>query len=214
MDGAKAGLDLARHQLESAIVTSPIDGTISARNINAGELTPTQTPSMVLIDENSIGVEIKVTETNINDIYVGMAAKISVPSTGAVYDGTISTISPSADEKTGMFNVKISIESPNENIKIGMITDVNLVDNNESNYLLVPKECVIEEDGSQYLYVIDGNKLSKREITIGQTKNQYVEIEDGISEEDQIVIEGSSNMKEGEHIILLKATTILRIYDI
>ena len=205
MDGAKAGLDLARHQLESAIVTSPIDGTISARNINAGELTPTQTPSMVLIDENSIGVEIKVTETNINDIYVGMAAKISVPSTGGVYDGTISTISPSADEKTGMFNVKISIESPNENIKIGMITDVNLVDNNESNYLLVPKECVIEEDGSQYLYVIDGNKLSKREITIGQTKNQYVEIEDGISEEDQIVIEGSSNMKDGGAYNIVKS---------
>ena len=205
MDGAKAGLDLAKHQLDSAIVTSPIDGKISVRNINAGELTPTQTPSMILIDENSVNVEIQVTETNINDISVGMAAKISVPSTGGTYDGVIATISPSADEKTGMFDVKISVESVDDNLKIGMITDVNLIDSNENNSMLVPKECVFEENDSSYLYVIDGNKLTKREVTVGQIKNQYLEIKDGISDEDQIVIEGSSNMKDGGAYNIVKS---------
>lgn len=205
MESAQAGLDLAKHQLDSAVVTAPIDGKISVSNINAGELTPAQTPSMVLIDENSINVEIKVTETNINNIYVGMVAKISLPSTGAIYDGTVATISPSADEKTGMFNIKISIESPDENIKIGMITNVNLVDSDEDKSLLVPKDCIIEEDDSQYLYVIDGNKLSKREIIVGQAKNQYLEIKDGISEDDQIVIEGSSNMKDGGAYNIVKS---------
>lgn len=205
MDSAKAGLDLAKHQLENATVTSPIDGKVSVSNINAGELTPTQTPSMILVNENSVNVEIKVTETNINDVSVGMPAKISVPSTGLTYDGTIATVSPSADEKTGMFDVKIAIESPDESLKVGMITDVNLIDSNEDNFVLVPTECVLEEDGSSYLYVIDGDKLAKRKVTVGEIKNQYLEIKEGISEEDQIVINGSSNMKDGGAYNIVKS---------
>lgn len=205
MDSAQAALDIAKHQLDNATITAPIAGKISAKNISVGELTPTQTPSLILENANSVNVIIKVTETNINDIYIGMAAKISVPSTGLSYDGTISTISPSADQKTGMFDVQVDINGYDDNLKLGMITNVTLVNSNEDDTLLVPKESVFEEDGTSYVYVLNSNILAKHTVTVGTSKNQYVEIKDGISANDQIVVEGSSNMKDNGKFNIVKS---------
>lgn len=205
MDSSKAALDIAKHQLDNATVTAPISGKVSAKNISVGELTPAQTPSIILENENSVNILIKVTETNINDITVGMGAKVSVPSTGFSYDGTISTISPSADQKTGMFDVQVSINNLDNKLKIGMVTNVTLLNQNEANNLLIPKESVFEEDGSSYIYVINGDKLSKRTVTVGQPKNQYIEIKDGASKDDQIVAYGSSNMKDNGKFNIVKS---------
>lgn len=205
MDSAQAALDIANHQLENATVTAPIDGKISAKNISVGELTPTQTPSIVLENETSFNVVIKVTETNINDIAVGMAAKISVPSTGLSYDGTISTIDPSADPKTGTYDVKVTVTNSDDKLKLGMVTNVNLINSNKDNTILIPNESVINEDGTSYVYVINGDKLSKRTVTVGQPKNQYIEIKDGLTENDQIVVEGSSNMKDNGKFNIVKS---------
>ncbi|WP_459479192.1 efflux RND transporter periplasmic adaptor subunit [Clostridium saccharoperbutylacetonicum] len=205
VDSNKAALDIANHQLENATVTAPIDGKISSKNISVGELAPTQTPSLVLENEAALNVLIKVTETNINSITVGMAAKISVPSTGISYDGAITTISPSADQKTGMFDVKINITNPDDKIKIGMVTNISLVDSKSDNSLLVPNESVINEDGSSYIYVINGDKLTKRAVTLGQAKNQYIEVKDGVSADDQVVVEGSSNMKDNGKFNIVKS---------
>jgi RND family efflux transporter MFP subunit len=205
MDSSKAALDIAKHQFDSSIVTAPIAGKVSAKNTSVGEITPAQTPSIVLENENLINVLIKVTETNINDVTVGMSAKVSVPSTGLAYDGMISTISPSADQKTGMFDVQITINNPDDKLKTGMVTNVSLINQNENNTLLIPKESVFEEDGSSYIYVINGDKLSKRAVTLGQTKNQYIEIKDGASKDDQIVVQGSSNMKDNGKFNIVKS---------
>ncbi|AWK49873.1 efflux RND transporter periplasmic adaptor subunit [Clostridium beijerinckii] len=205
MDSAQAALDIAKHQLDNATITAPIAGKISAKNISVGELTPTQTPSLILENANSVNVIIKVTETNINDIYIGMAAKISVPSTGLSYDGTISTISPSADQKTGMFDVQVDINGSDDNLKLGMVTNVTLVNSNEDDTLLVPKESVFEEDGTSYVYVLNSNILAKHTVTVGASKNQYVEIKYGISANDQIVVEGSSNIKDNGKFNIVKS---------
>jgi len=205
MDSANAALDIAKHQLDNATITAPIAGKISAKNISVGEFAPTQTPSLVLENANSVNVIIKVTETNINDIYIGMAAKISVPSTGLSYDGTISTISPSADQKTGMFDVQVDINASDDNLKLGMVTNVTLVNSNEDNTLLVPKESVFEEDGTSYVYVVNSDILAKHTVTVGSSKNQYVEIKDGVSANDQIVVEGSSNMKDNGKFNIVKS---------
>ena len=205
MDSANAALDIAKHQLDNATITAPIAGKISAKNISVGELAPTQTPSIVLENANSVNIIIKVTETNINDTTVGMSAKISVPSTGLSYDGTISTISPSADQKTGMFDVKVAINNSDDNLKLGMVTNVTLVDSNENNTFLIPQESVFEEDGTSYVYVINGDTLSKHTVKVGNVKNQYVEIKDGLSEDDQVVVQGSSNMKDNEKFNIVKS---------
>jgi len=205
MDSAKAALDIAKHQLDNATITAPIAGKISSKNVSVGELSSTQTPSIVLENVDSVNVLIKVTETNINDVSVGMSAKIAVQSTGLTYDGTISTISPSADQKTGMFDVTVAVTTSDDNLKLGMVANITLVNPDQDNILLVPKESVFEEDNTSYIYVINGDKLTRHTVTVGNPKNQYVEIKYGLSNDDQIVVEGSSNIKDNVKFNVVKS---------
>jgi RND family efflux transporter MFP subunit len=196
LDSTQAALDIAKHQLSNAVVTTPIAGVISAKNISVGEMAPTQTPSIVIENSNAVNVVIKVTETKINDVVVGMPVKLTVPSTGLSYDGIVSTIAPEADVKTGMFEVKVAVNNANKQLKLGMVTNVTLVNPAQKKMILVPKKSVINEDNTSYVYVINGDKLAKRTVTVGQIKNQYIEVKEGLTEEDTIVVEGSSNMKD------------------
>ena len=196
LDSAKASLDLAQYSLDNANVKSPIDGKISAKNINVGEYTSNQTPSLVITSNNALNITIKVTETNIQNLQLGMKADIYIPASGLSYTGTVTTISPSADTKTGMFDVKINIDAPDDNLNVGMVTNVTLIKDEEDTPLLLPSQCVFKEGDSSYVYIIDGDKLSKKTVEISNTKDNYLEISSGISKNDEIVIQGSSNMAD------------------
>jgi len=73
-------------------------------------------------------VHINVTETNISKVKVGTKAEIKVQSINAVGEGTVASIAPACDAKTGMFPVEILVKNADGKLKPGMMTDVNLLD--------------------------------------------------------------------------------------
>ena len=205
LDSAKASLDLAQYSLDNANIKSPIDGKISTKNINVGEYTSSQTPSLAITNDKALNVTIRVTETNIQNIGLGMKADIFIPSCGLSYDGTVATISPSADAKTGMFDVKVNIDTPDDNLNVGMVTNVTLIKDTEDDSLLIPSQCVFKDDDTSYVYIIDGDKLSKKTVEVSNSKDDYLEILSGLSKDDEIVIQGSSNMADNMKCNVVKS---------
>lgn len=205
VDSAKASLDSAKYALDNATVKSPIDGKISAKNITVGEYTSNQTPSIVITGENSLTATIKVTETNIQNVKEGIKANIYLPASGLSYEGTVYAVSPSADTSNGMFDVKISIDKPDENLKVGMVANITLKNDKEDNSLLIPSKCVFKDRDNSYVYVINGDVLSKKQVTISKNKNDYLVITNGINKDDKVVIQGSSNMADNMKYNIVKS---------
>ena len=114
-------------------------------------------------------------------------------------------MSPSADTSTGMFDVKISIDNADENLKVGMVSNVTLSDDTEDNSLLIPSKCVFKDGDASYVYVTNGNKLSKRSVTVSKNINDYLLITDGLTEDDEVVIQGSSNMTDNIEYNIVKS---------
>ncbi|WP_455793850.1 efflux RND transporter periplasmic adaptor subunit [Clostridium butyricum] len=205
MDSAKASLDLAQYSFDNAVIKAPVDGKISAKNISVGEYTSTQTPSCIITNENTLKTTIKVTETNIQNIKEGLDANIYIPSSGASYSGTVYAISPSADTSTGMFDVKINITNPDENLKVGMVANVTFNANNENESVLVPSQCVFNKDSdSPYVYIINGDRLSKKSVTVSENQNDYIVITDGLTTDDEVVLQGSSNLSDNVKYNIVK----------
>ena len=205
VDSAKASLDSAKYALDNATVKSPIDGKISAKNITVGEYTSNQTPSIVITGENSLTATIKVTETNIQNVKEGIKANIYLPASGLSYEGTVYAVSPSADTSNGMFDVKISIDKPDENLKVGMVANITLKNDKEDNALLITSKCVFKDGDNSYVYVINGDVLSKKQVTISKNKNDYLVITNGINKDDKVVIQGSSNMADNMKYNIVKS---------
>lgn len=70
-----------------------------------------------------------------------------------------------------MFDVKINITNPDENLKVGMVANVTFNANNENESVLVPSQCVFNKDSdSPYVYIINGDRLSKKSVTVSENQ--------------------------------------------
>jgi len=204
MENAKAALDIANKKLNDCVIKAPISGKVSFDNITIGELASSQSPAITLINDNNVQIEIDVTETNVDNVYIGMKSEITVQSQNIVSSGKVTEISPEIDEKTGTFKVTVSIDNLDNKLKNGMLGNVRLIDKDSLNKILVPKSSVISEDGNSFVFIVKDGKLKKQNIKIGNEVNKYIEILEGLSIDDEVIVEGSNSLKENQSFNIIK----------
>jgi multidrug resistance efflux pump len=127
MEIARAALAIARKKVDDCIVKAPMSGEIASKDIDIGDMASPQTVAVTLIGTQNVIVHISVTETNISEVKIGTKAEIKVQAIDAVSEGTVVSIAPACDAKTGMFPVEILIENADGKLKPGMMTDVKLL---------------------------------------------------------------------------------------
>lgn len=127
MEGAKTALEIAQKKLDDCFVKAPISGEVSVKSINVGTMASPQSAALTLINAKNVTVHINVTESNISKVKIGTEAEIKVQATGAAGKGTVTSIAPAGDAKTGMFAVEISVNNADGKFKPGMVTDVKLL---------------------------------------------------------------------------------------
>ena len=128
MEGARAALEIAQKQLGDCVVKAPMSGEVASKNIAIGDMTSPQSAAVTLINPQNVKVHINVTETNISKVKIGTEAEIRVQAIDAVSKGTVVSIAPISDTKTGMFPVEILIKNADGKLKAGMMADIKLLD--------------------------------------------------------------------------------------
>jgi len=204
MENAKAALDIANKKLNDCIIKAPISGKVSFDEIIVGGLASSQSPAVTIINDRNVQIKIDVTETNVDQVYLGMLAEVSIQSQNVVTSGIITEISPEIEEKTGTFKVTISIDNSNNKLKVGMLGNVKLAGNDSDNKLYVPKSSVVTIDDDTYVSVLKEGKLNKQVVKVGNDKNKYIEVLEGLTVEDEIIVEGSDSVKENQSYNVIK----------
>lgn len=204
MENAKAALDIVNKKLADSIIKSQISGKVSFDDIIVGESASTQSPAITIINDSNVQIEINVTETNVDQVYVGMSAEVSVQSQNVTTRGKITEISPEIDEKTGTFKVIVSIDNTDRKLKIGMLGNVKLIANDSKNKIYVPKSSVVTKDGETYVFVVKDGKLNKQIVKVGNEKNEYIEVLEGLMADDEIIVEGSNTVNENQSFNIIK----------
>ncbi len=126
MEGAKAALELAQKKVTDCVVKAPMSGEVAFKNITVGDMASPQAAAITLINAQNVKVHINVTETYISKVKIGTKADINIQAIGAVAQGTVVSIAPASDPKTGMFPVEILVKNTDGKLKPGMMADVKL----------------------------------------------------------------------------------------
>jgi len=203
--GAQVALDMANKKLSDTVVTAPMAGQVASKTVKAGSVASTQVSAMTLINSGKMKVTIHVTEKMIGLVSDNMAAKVVLQSTGETFQGIVTTISPGANTKTGLFDVEITMDNAAKKLKPGMLASVALQGSGEAAQIMVPKQSVIKENGKAYVYAVSGGQLKKIEVTTGREVNAYIEILSGLNKTDEIVVQGSDKVKEGSKFNIVSA---------
>ena len=203
LESAKAALDIAQKRYNDCVVVSPIKGLVTKISVEAGQTVSPQIKAATVIDDSGKKVEIKVADMDIDQIKTGTEVNVNLQTLGESLKGSISDISAVSDSQTGMFDVTVSLGEESTNSAIGLMADIRIADNKEENSVYIPAKSVQSDDSGSYVYKVSDNSAVKAPVTLGKKKNAYIEVTNGLTTGDLVILQSSKPLTDGEKISIL-----------
>ena len=210
LDNVKIQLDMAqtnyKNLTENTFLLSPIDGVVTERNYDAGDMYSAQKPVLVVMNINPVKLVINVSETFYAQVKNGMPVKIGVDVYGNdKFQGKVSLIYPTIDERTRTFQVEVKVSNNNNKIRPGMFARVTM-EFGKVKHIVVPDLAIVKQSGSgaRFVYVHNNGKVAYKQVEIGRRIESNYEILSGINEGDEVVVAGQSKLADGKEVKVLK----------
>ena len=203
LESARAALNIAQKRYDDCMVSSPIKGLVTKINVEAGQTVSPQIKAATVIDDSGKKVEIKVADMDIDQVRTGTEVQVNLQTLGENLKGSISDISAVSDSSTGMFLVTVSLGEESTNSAIGLMADIRLSDNKEEKSVYIPAKSVQTDDTGSYVYKAADTSAVKVPVTLGKKKNAYIEVTQGLSTGDLVVLQSSKPLTDGEKISIL-----------
>lgn len=158
LETQKAVADLARLDLEYTRVVAPIDGVISERMVKVGNLIQLQQVLFRIDDFDPLLAVLNVPERELATIHPGQPVRMQVDALpGQAFSGTVARVSPVVEAGTGTFRATAEFRDPAGRLKSGMFGRVSVIYDQRKDALVVPREALLEADGTAAVYVLDRN---------------------------------------------------------
>ena len=168
------------------------DGIIAALNVREGMYVKPMNEVMSIADLSSVWLLAEIFEQQVDWVNTGNMAEVRLSYLpGRNWKGRVEYIYPSLDPKTRTLKVRLHFNNPNEVLKPNMYANVRLYGDVKEAVLYLPKEAIIRTGQEQRVITTDGKGRFKTRIVItGVESGQSIEIVDGLSEGEQVVISG------------------------
>lgn len=191
-------------QFQKAPVESPIDGMVGRVYVDVGTSVSPQTPVGLVVDMDSVKVKINVVEKDLPRIKKGQAAKATLDAyPGETFDGVVEKVSPVVDLTSRTALIEVRIPNTGHRLKPGMFARLNILVDTKEDVLIIPRDALIKENSSHYVFVIRDTKAYRRKIEIGLHENNKFEAVKGLSEGELVVTMGNARLKEDDTIVLV-----------
>lgn len=194
-------------QMDKSFIRSPIDGTVLQLAAQQGETVAAGLSTQTLIivaDLKRLEVDAYVDETDIGKVQLGQSAQCSVDAfPDRTFKGKVTKIASGSTIQQGVvtYGVTVTIDDPEHVLKPDMTANVSIQTGHRSNALLVPAVAVqVGTKGSSVNVVtfVNGKRqITQKKITTGGTDGVNIEVLDGVSEGDTVVLAGASQASSG-----------------
>lgn len=186
--------------LENTVLTSPVDGVISARNYDRGDMYALGQPIYVLEQIVPVKLLVGISEVDYTKVHKGDKVELSVDAfPGKTFRGEISRIYPTIDPATHTFMVEIIVPNRDRVLRPGMFARVRVLFG-VNRSVVVPDAAIVKQTGSgeRFVYVLnEDGTVTYRKVTLGVRMDSRYEVLSGIADGDKIVTEGQIRLKSG-----------------
>jgi RND family efflux transporter MFP subunit len=176
LGSARAGVASAEEQLDYTVVRAPYAGIVSERHVEVGEMVRPGQPLMSGLSLEQLRVSVDVPQTMIDPIRrIGRATIYSDPPVA----GERLTFFPIADPAANTFRVRVDLPAGSATLYPGTFVKVGFVVG-ETERLLVPVRAVVRRSELTGLYVVDGERVSLRQVRTGRQYGDRIEVLAGL----------------------------------
>ncbi len=208
---AQADYDLAKLSLnvtkktygnlaENTYLRSPINGVVTARNYDKGDMYSMTQPIFVVEQIQPVKMLVNVSESLFTQVHEGMEFDITVDAyPNEVFKGKVNLLYPTVNAATHTFPVEVICENKDERLRPGMFARVT-ANFGTNHHIVIPDVAVVKQQGSgeYFVYVLQSNNTVKYTLVqLGKRMGNRYEIVSGLNEGDRIVTEGQVRLKDG-----------------
>lgn len=199
---ARAQVAALAVRLGETRIESPLDGVVSQRRLDPGALVgpTTQTPILTVVRIDVLRVFIAVTEREVKSVRVGLDAHVDIDALKTSAHGKVVRAAPTLDPGTRTLEVEVQLENPDGELRPGMFGRGAIVTGIHPRAKTVPATAIQVTDNKSYVFVLEGDKVRRRQATIGVDEGTWVEITEGVKEGEEVVIAGMDSISDGSPV--------------
>lgn len=205
-DAAKMNLDVRetvyKNLLENTALLSPINGVVTARNYDNGDMYGGGEPVLVVEQITPVKLLINVSEGYFTKVKKGASVTVKMDVYGdEEFEGTISLVYPTIDATTRTFPVEVQLANRDQRVRPGMFARVTL-NFGTQDHVVVPDLAIVKRAGSgdRYVYVYKDGKVSYNKVELGRRMDTEYELISGVENNSQVVIAGQSKLADGVEV--------------
>ncbi|MCM8777995.1 MAG: efflux RND transporter periplasmic adaptor subunit, partial [Candidatus Omnitrophica bacterium] len=158
-------------------------------------------PLVTIADISRVKIVASVAEVELGRIGKGKKAEVRVDAyPEKVFYGEVYKISPFVDPITRTVEVEILVDNNSQLLKPGMFARSTIILRTHKNAFVVPEKAVFKEEDKSYVLVVDDFIVKKREVKTGMVEDGYIEITEGLSGGEKVVVEGGIGLEDGTKV--------------
>lgn len=208
VDMAKKTLQIARFNMSTSEVRSPINGKIVKQFLNEGEVTGPGTPVYYImgVQQSDWKLVAGLTDKDYGRVRKGDDVKITLDAyPGLVLNGKVQRLSDVANATSGTFDAEISIPSKDNRIAAGMIANVEIAPKVSGEFPVIPIEALVSSNGKTGVVYVQVNGIAqKRMIQIQQFHGETIAVKSGLEGATEVITAGSGFLEDGDKVVIEK----------
>lgn len=201
LQAAHARVDLARKAASDTTIRAPFAGLVAERVVSVGDYVTRGAHVVTVVRVDPMRIELTVPEQAIALIKNGQAVQIAVDAyPGETFAAKIRYVSPSL--RTDQRALMVEAVAPNADgrLKPGLFATASIQQPAGAEALLVPSSAVETIAGTSRVYVIKGDKVEERIVTLGETVRPKVEITTGLVKGETVAAAPKGHLSDGQDV--------------
>jgi HlyD family secretion protein len=196
----------AEAQLSYTKITSPIDGVVTDRPVYPGEMPPSGSPILTVMDLSQVTARAHVSQQEAAQLHVGASATISAPGQTSEVAGKVTLISPALDANSTTVEIWVLAANSGERLRPGSSVRVTIVAKTVPHAIIIPAAALLTDtDGTSSVILLDSNnKPQQQKIKVGVRNGDDAQVTDGLKEGDRVVTVGAFELNSEDPDVLAK----------
>jgi membrane fusion protein (multidrug efflux system) len=198
LEAARARLVLAKKALADTVVRAPFGGVVVERKVSVGDFVTRGMKVVTVVKINPLRVELTVSEQHLSMVRPGQALVLQVDAfPGREFRGQVRFVSPALRTDQRALTIEAVLPNPDGALKPGLFVTAAIDQPGRDRALMVPSSAVRNLAGSTRVYVVKGDRVEERMVTVGQVVGNMTEIVNGVAEGDQVAQSNLEHLADG-----------------
>ncbi|MFW5966419.1 MAG: efflux RND transporter periplasmic adaptor subunit [Persicimonas sp.] len=194
---AKAQVDRTRAQLEETVVRAPFDGVVGLRDVSPGAVVTDGADVAELRKTDKLALQFSVPERFAPRIEEGMEVYFRTHGSEKIHDAEVTNMEPGLDSKDRTLLVEATVDNEDDRFRPGSFAQVRLVLERLDNVLAVPPAAELKSSEGSQVWVLEDGEAKRRDIRAGFRDKKRLEVTDGLSEGDEVIVTGRDKLEDG-----------------